>query len=239
VGDRSHASFVAGNLAGAYSLRMDHPGMERVLADPMWRSADWLYATGMRMELCMRRGDRTGAEAAMDEAREAAAGITDPQSQLGLERAEASLALLEGRGRDVFEVGRRHFRETSFAPALSASIAIEGACIAGDPDLLDEAADMAASLVGGPLHGVLQEWVEGIRLIVRGETEEALPMLDRTIERTYEQGLRWITFEMMVMAARHLPVGHPIRQVYIDRARTIAEETDAPGLSAWIDLMVG
>jgi len=239
VGDRSHASFVAGNLAGAYSLRMDHPGMERVLADPMWRSADWLYATGMRMELCMRRGDRAGAEAAMDEAREAAAGITDPQSQLGLERAEASLALLEGRGRDVFEVGRRHFRETSFAPALSASIAIEGACIAGDPDLLDEAADMAASLVGGPLHGVLQEWVEGIRLIVRGETEEALPMLDRTIERTYEQGLRWITFEMMVMAARHLPVGHPIRQVYIDRARTIAEETDAPGLSAWIDLMVG
>jgi hypothetical protein len=136
-------------------------------------------------------------------------------------------------------VGRRHFRETTFAPGLAVTIAAEGACIEGDEEMLDEVAEMAATLMASPIHDELQRWVEGTRLLVHQETDAAVPILDRAIESATQVGMRWVAFEIMVTSARHLPIDHPRRASYVDQARAIAEETEAPGLSAWIDLMVG
>lgn len=240
IGDRSHASFVAGNLVGAYALRMDHDGMERVLNDPVLSNApsDRINALATHAELLLRRGDRTGAHARLEEARRIARDVTDPQSLLAIDRADASLAFFELRGRDQYEIARRHFTEVSFAPQLAAAIATEGAGITGDETLLATAAEMARSLPPSPRRLDLQWWIESLRKLVAGDADGAVAELDEVIERQIGRGMRWLAFVAMVMASRHLPLGHPTRGAYTDRALAIAEETAAPGLVDWVNRMV-
>ncbi|HSJ26712.1 MAG TPA: AAA family ATPase, partial [Acidimicrobiia bacterium] len=80
VGDRSHASFVAGNLAGSYSITMDHEGIRRLIEADPWRDADRLNGLSIQAEYHLRMGDRDAGLRAYEEAVVAVDGIDDPQS---------------------------------------------------------------------------------------------------------------------------------------------------------------
>jgi hypothetical protein len=237
VGDRSHASFVAANLAGAYSLAMDHDGMERIVDADLWRDADRVSGLSIASELHRRRGNDAKSDAAMDEARRIAQTISDPQSVLAVERGDAGRAIHEGRGRDVFEVARRHFHETSFAPGISVAFAVAGASIAKDRELLQEAADMADELVTNSLTARFRRWAGAMIAIFEGDHAGGAAVVDDLVKESTDVNTLWQAFMIRVLAARLLPPDHPKRMEYIEEARKIAEDTGAPGLLTWIDRM--
>jgi class 3 adenylate cyclase/tetratricopeptide (TPR) repeat protein len=237
VGDRSHASFVAGNLAGSYSLAMDHEGMERILADPVFRGADKVSVLGLRAEISMWKGERPAAEAALDEARGLVAEIRDPQTILNFERNEAAFAYYDGRGEPAFETGRRHFKESVFAQPLAVSGAFEGASLVGDEAMLSEVVEMAASLVPSPIHTALLRSANGMLMVVRGMHEEGVEVIEDVIAARPET-LIWFNFELYGLTAHNLPAEHPKRAEYKSRALAIAEATGSPGLVDWIHRVV-
>ncbi|MEX1006014.1 MAG: adenylate/guanylate cyclase domain-containing protein [Acidimicrobiia bacterium] len=237
VGDRSHASFVAGNLAGEYLGLMEHDKIERLLAEPVWRTAEEINHKSLLADLRARRGDFTGAEEALALARRAAVDITDKQTLMTLERSEAALAMFEGRGREAFETGHRHATETAFLPDWSVMIATAGACVTGDETLLAEAAKLAAGRPTSPLNTASRGWIAAIQHVVRGEIDSATAMIDETVESLQSHHLVWLAFQLPVVAARHMPADHPKRAEYIARSQETAARTGAPGLGVWIERM--
>jgi tetratricopeptide (TPR) repeat protein len=237
VGDLSHASFVAGNLAGAYLGMMEHDKIERLLAEPMWRAAEEINHKSLLADLLTRRGDFDGADEALAVARRAAADVTDKQAIMALERTEAGLALYEGTGREMFETGYRHATESAFLPDWSVMIAAIGACVTGDEALMAEAAALAAARPPSPLNLGSRDWIDAIRLVVRGEIESAIECIDDTTEAFEAERLEFLAFQLRVVAARHMPVDHPKRAEYIAHAKETADRTGAPGLAEWIDRM--
>jgi class 3 adenylate cyclase/tetratricopeptide (TPR) repeat protein len=240
IGDRSHASFVAGNLIGSYSFRLDNDAAEAILDDPVLSNnpADRVNLLTGRHEMLARRGEWARAEEALDEAQTLNEGLSDPQTKNAIERAQATKFLLEGRGRDVYEIGHRHFHEHPFAPLLSAYIALEGAVLEGDAQLLAEADEMIASLAPGTDTPGFGLWAGAMRRIVDGELSGALEEIEKLVDR-HVGAARWFALEMLAMTARHLPVDHPSRGVFADRARALADESGSPGLLEWIDMLVG
>jgi tetratricopeptide (TPR) repeat protein len=237
VGDRGHASFVAGNLAGSYLGLMEHDKIERLLDEPVWRAAEEINHKCLLADLRARRGDFVGAKEALTFARRAAADITDKQSIMALERTEAAMALIECRGREAFETGRRHATETSFLPDWSVMIATAGACVTGDETLLAEADRLAAARPTSPINLGSRGWIDAIRLMVRSEIDSAIAAVDDVTAALESERLLWPAFQLPVIAARHMPVDHPKRAEYIARSKEIADRTGAPGLVTWIDRM--
>ena len=237
VGDRSHASFVAANLAGAYLGRMEHDKIERLLAEPVWRTVEEINHKSLLADLRLRRGDFTGAEEALAAARRAAADITDKQTLMTLERSEAALALFQGRGREAFETGYRHATETAFLPDWSVMVAATGACVTGDETMLAEAAELAAGRPASPLNTASRGWIAAIQHLRRGEVDAATALIDEMIESWEAQHLMWLAFQLPVVAARHMPADHPKRAEYIARSKETAARTGAPGLATWIERM--
>lgn len=233
IGNRSHATFVAPNLAGYLSLTMAHDRLEALMADPLWPPAG--DGLGLRADLAYRRGDNELGDQVVAEARDAVAD--DPQTLLSLERAQAMPAFFDRRGREVFAIGKRHFEQSSFAPLLSALIARQGAAIEADPEMLAEVATFVATLTDGPERRALEAEVDGLRAIVGGETERGIQLVEQAISGWEALGMRWVEFESRVFAAAALPHGNEARVDFVARAREIAEETGAPGLLAWIDRM--
>jgi class 3 adenylate cyclase/tetratricopeptide (TPR) repeat protein len=238
VGDRSHASFVAGNLAGSYSITMDHEGMRRLIEADPWRDADRLNGLSIQADYHFRMGDRDEGRRAYEEAVAAVQGIDDPQSRLAVERTEATVAIIEGRGGDAFELGRRHALDTPFAPALSVAIAVEGASVAGDPEMLREAERLAAGLVANPIHSTILRWATGMRRLVGGDLDAGIADIEAAVETFERQQMFFEAFEVRVLAARHLPEGHAKRDEYVAVAQDMAERTGAPGLASWVTDMV-
>jgi class 3 adenylate cyclase/tetratricopeptide (TPR) repeat protein len=241
IGDRGHASFVAGNLIGSYSFMLDNDAAEAILDDPVLSNnpADRVSLLTGRHEILARRGDWAQAKEALDEARALGEGLADPQIQIAVERAEAAKLLFEGRGRDVYTIGHRHFHEGPFAPLLGAWIALEGAVLEGDLQLIAEAEGMIASLAPGTDTLGFGLWASAIRRIVEGELSGPVDEIQALADRHIETGVRWLALEILATTARHLPADHPSRDRFADQARALADESGSPGLLEWIDKLVG
>ncbi|HSJ29204.1 MAG TPA: hypothetical protein VLB67_13430, partial [Acidimicrobiia bacterium] len=205
--------------------------------DP-WRDADRLNGLSIQAEYHLRMGDRDAGLRAYEEAVVAVDGIDDPQSRLAVERTEAIVAIFEGRGGDAFEIGRRHALDTPFAPVLSVAIAVEGASIVGDPDMLRVAEELAGGLAANPVRSTLLLWTTGMRALVDGDVDAGVEAIDAVAETFERRHMLFQAFEVRALAARHLPDGHPKRDEYITVARDMAERTGAPGLASWLTDMV-
>ena len=240
VGDRSHATFVAANLIGAYSFRLDNDASEAILDDPVLSNlpVDRVNLLTGRHKILARRGDWAGAEEVLAEARALYEGLSDPQTRISIERAESVKFLLEGRGRDVFAIGHRHFHEEPFTPLLSAYNALEGAAMEGDAQLLAEVDEMLAALAPGTDTFGFAVWVGAMRRIVEGDTAGAVEEIEELAARHSEAG-KWFALEILATTARHLPDDHPSRDQFADRARALADESGSPGLLEWIDKLMG
>ena len=233
IGNRSHATFVVSNLAGYFSAAMEHDRLAALVADPLWPKAD--EGLGLRAELAYRRGENQLGDELVAEARELAGNASDPQTRMSLERAQALPFFFEGRGREVFAIGKRHFEEAPFAPFISASIALEGAAIAQDAELLAEAATLVDTLKNGPERKAMEAELDGLRALVEGEIERGVSLVEQALSGWGALGMRWGVFKTMVFAAAVLPQAHHSRTDLVARARELAEETEAPGLASWID----
>ena len=151
IGDRNHASFVAGNLTGGllYRLRLDEA--EEILTDSFWSAepSDQCHRLVTLADLELRRGNRQQADLHLDAARVLLEDGIDVQARLGFERVEATFALLDDDPATTFEIGVRHFEETPFAPGISVWLAVLGSALLGDLEKMLRALEMAESLPPG------------------------------------------------------------------------------------------
>jgi class 3 adenylate cyclase len=240
VGDRSHADFVAGNLVGLSFFLFDLDTVEALVADPLLGTtpANRLGILITSASLRRWRGDDEGARRLLEEARAFASEISDAQALQDLERTEARMAFFDGDYRAAFETGRRHFSESPFAPGLAVANAIEGAVFDGDPSIIREAREMAASLPAGVLTTPPRERADAVLVLLAGDVDEAMRIADASMDRLAEQGLAWGEFATAAAMARHLPPG-PDRDRYLERARGLAHTAGADGLVAWLDGLPG
>jgi tetratricopeptide (TPR) repeat protein len=235
VGDRSHASFVAANLTGGYLFLMDLDAVWELLNDPVWSStaSDQLHRFIALADLELRRGDRKAADDYLAKANQEAVQVTDVQAKQALKRIETVFMTVDGRYDEAFEVGRRHFEETPFVPAIWATIALLAAALAGDETMLRTAQGMAGSLPPGLFNGPLSAWAEAMIELVSGDVSRAVEMIDDLANGLRHDQLVWYELLLLMGTACHLPAGHEARDRHLLRVREICDESGADGLWDW------
>jgi tetratricopeptide (TPR) repeat protein len=236
IGDRNHASFVAGNLVGGkmFQFRLDEA--ETILNDPVWSStpSDQLHRLSSLADLEHRRGNRREADAHLAAARELVEQVTDQQARLSLERVEASIALGDGDHLGYYETAVRHFEETPFAPWVAVLAAVLGASLLGDLERLRRAQAMAETLPPGALSGTpAMRWAGVMLDLHEGDVSAGLAEADALTEWMAEEGLAWQEFLTRVTVARVLPSDHEARARYLERIEGLAVPAGAHGLWEW------
>ena len=241
VGDRNHASFVAGNLVGGrmYQLRLDDA--ESILRDPVWSStpADEIQRLAALADLELWRGNRAEADAHLGAARTILAEVIDAQGKLELERVEAMFAMVDGDPAAVYESGQRHFEETPFAPGISVLRAVLGASLLGDAERLRRAHAMAETLPPGVFHTPSLRWAHAMLALVAGDLERGFAEAEELGRWTQEQGLAWQEFLTRVTVARVLPPDHEARSRYLERIEEMTVPAGAHGLWEWARSTIG
>ncbi len=240
VGDANRATFVAGNLFGNYLFRMRLDAAEALLEDPVLRRTriDQGPHLANQAEILLRRGHVQEAIRCITEAKEALTEVKDPQARLNLERTEATLGVVQLDHERVFEIGRRHFEETPFAAPVSATIALMGAVIGGARERLEQAHAMAIQLPPGVFTTPLVEWAEVFLTLIDGDVEGAVERTEQLRLQFSGEGMLWNEYLLTATFARHLPPGHETRERYAARARQIAGDAGADGLTDWVDRLI-
>lgn len=154
VGDRSHASFTAGNLAGLYIGDLAIPDVIALIEEPVFLDAPFYQAGvhSMSAWVALAQGDREAARTHLRRARAEAERSEDPQAWFGVCRTEAILLLLDERYADAIAVWRDKLEASDLAPGAVAPMALEVAVMSGDPAIFDEVIEMGSALaVGGPV----------------------------------------------------------------------------------------
>ena len=235
IGDRNHATYVAGNLQGTYRyvLRLEEAAAildETFIATETDRMA-WL---GARAGLLDWIGEDEEAHALLAEAESLLDTVADAQARLEVERNKAYLALHHGEPRVCFEIHKRHFEETPFAPGVALTGMTDGAVFAGDPALISEALENIASQPKNPLNETLRNRAMAAFAIVEDSVLEGVELLDRTIARANDAGTKADELFTAAVGAALLPNG-PDRSRFADHARSLADAAGGRGLTAWID----
>lgn len=236
VGDRGHATFVAGNLIGAYDYFMMYDELEEVLFDPVLADTqtDRAGRAASLAGLLYARGDASGAREALEGARAALQDVSDAQTALNVERSEATISVMEGDPGTTFATGVRHFEETPFAPHISAALAVDGAIHLGDEASLRRALAYEESLPSSPFTEPARTRATIVLMLLDGDVDGAVEIADRSLARLSEDRMRTDELYLCAALVRHLPPG-PLRDGYADRGRSLCEASGAPGLAAWID----
>lgn len=239
VGDRNHASFVAGNLVGAliWELKLDRA--EELLDDPVWspRPSDRLLQETLYAELALRRGDRPSADRHLTAAR--AVHDSDPQALANFERTVVLFDLFDGRYEKVFELGRRQFQESPWAQWISIWFAVIGASLMGDRSALEQARDMAATLPPGQLNTPPLELAQVMLTLVAGDERSAVERADALCRVTRDDSLVWHELVIRVAVARQLPAGHEARVRYLTRIEEMTLPAGALGVWDWAQAAIG
>ena len=235
VGDRNHASFVAGNLAGGMLYRHRLDKAEAVLADPVWspEPSDQLQRLALLADLELRRGNREQADASLDAARGLLSEVTDAQARLAVERLEALFDLVDGDPTTIYETGVRHFEETSFVPGIAVSLAVLGAALLGDRQKLEHVQPMAEALPPGTFNTPMRGWVKAMIRLVDGEVAEGLAEAEDLLGWIREHGLTWQEFLTLTTVCAQLPADHEARPGYLERIEAISVPAGAFGLWDW------
>jgi hypothetical protein len=236
VGDRGHASFVAGNLIGAYDYLMMYDEMEAVLFDPVLADtqADRAGRATSLAGLLYARGDTAGARDALERAEAELEHVSDAQVALNLERSEATMAMMEGDPATTFAIGVRHFEETPFAPQVSAALAVDGAIHLGDDASIRQALAYEETLPVSPFTEPPHTRATIALMLLDGDVDGAVEIADNALVRLSDARMRTDELYLCAALVRHLPAG-PARDAYAERARNLCEASGAPGLALWID----
>ncbi len=235
VGDRNYAAYVAGNLYGAYSfvLRLDEA--EELLDESLTATdADRIGVLINRSSILYRRGREEEGRALVVEAEALLDRVSDVQVRLAVERGKGSLALLDGDPRTCFEIYRRHFKETPFAPTVSLAGMADGAVFSGDPVAMAEVLDLIETQPKSVFLESTRERTLAAADLVADDVEAGIERLDAIIASNITAGFK--TDEVMAAAVGTalLPDGAE-RSRFAEHGRVVAEAVGAPGLSAWID----
>jgi class 3 adenylate cyclase/tetratricopeptide (TPR) repeat protein len=241
VGDRNHASFVAGNLAGGmlYQLRLDEA--DEILADPVWSSepSDQLQRLALLADLELRRGNRERADSHLAATQELLAQVTDAQARLAVERLQATFAMVDGDPRTVYETAVRHFEETTFVPGIAVSLAVLGASLMADLERLRRVLPMAESLPPGVFNTPSAWWAHAMIDLVEGRAAEGFAQAEDLLVWIREQGLVWQEFLTLITVAPVLTADHEARSRYLARIEELTVPAGALGLWDWARSLLG
>jgi len=160
--------------------------------------------------------------------------VSDVQARLEVERNEAQMALIHGEPLVCFEIFKRHFEETPFAPWVALSGMTDGAIFTGDPALISEVLGHVESQPKSPLNEALHNRAWAARAIVDGSVVEGVELLDANVASTAAAGMKADELFTSAVGAALLPLG-PDRARFADHARAMADAAGGRGLSAWID----
>ncbi len=239
-GDRNSASFVAGNLVGGlmYQLRLDEA--EAVLVDPVWsmEPTDQIQRVVSLADLQLRRGNRREADLHLDAAREVLDDVTDAQARLAFERTESIFLAVDGDPGALFDIGVRHFEETTFAPGISVSLAVLGAGLSGDLDRLQRALEMARSLQPGMFNTPSVDWADAMVDLAEGHTTEGFAKAESLVRWLQEQGMVWQEFLTLTSVTPLLPPDHEARARYRQRLEEMTLAAGALGLWEWAQSLI-
>ncbi|HUG31571.1 MAG TPA: adenylate/guanylate cyclase domain-containing protein [Acidimicrobiia bacterium] len=235
IGDRNHATYVAGNLQGAYRyvLRLEEAAAifdETFIAT----DTDRMTSTAAKAGLLELMGEEERAHASLAEAESLLDSVSDVQARLEVERARALMALNHGDPRTCFEIFKRHFHETPFAPGISLTGMTDGAVFSGDPALISESLEQLVAQPKSPVIEAVHGRASAAQAIVEGSVEDAVELLDATIERTADAGMKADELSTAAVGAALLPDG-PDRARFAEHARSLAESAGGLGLANWID----
>ena len=241
IGDRNHASFVAGNLVGGLLFQMRLDEAEDVLADPVWspEPSDQIHRALSLADLELRRGNREEADAHLAAVRALAGDVADTQALMAVDRIEATFALIDGDPLPVYEVGVRHFEESPFALGISVGLAVLGASLLGDPDKLQRARAMAETLPPGAFTTAPRRSAEIMADLVSGEVGPALSKTEDLLGWLREKDMRWQEFLTLTAVARALSPDHEARASYVGRLREMSAQAGAHGLWEWARSTIG
>lgn len=239
IGDRNHATYIGGNLEGAYRfvLRLDDA---LSVLDEMFiaTEAERVTSLSARAGLLAWKGRAEEARAIFDEAESLLEGVTDPQARLAFEREVALMALLDGDPRSSFEIYKRHFEETPFAPGLALSGMASGAVFSRDLALITEVVQALETQPRNSYNDSSLNRALAGRAILDGDVDRGVELIEQTIVATEEEGARLPEFLMAAVGAALLP-DSPDRARFADHARALAADAAADGLSGWIDRLEG
>lgn len=238
IGDRNHATYVAGNLERTYRyvLRLEEAvGIldETFIATDTDRMATMVARAGLLDWM----GEDEEARGLLTEAESFLDSVSDAQVRLEVERNKAHMALTHGEPRVCFEIYKRHFEETPFAPGLALSGMTDGAIFTGDPALISETLEHIESQPKNPLNEALRNRALAALAIVDGSVVEGVELLDANIASTAEEGMKVDELFTAAVGARFLPDG-PDRSRFADHARGLADAAGGYGLSAWVDRLL-
>lgn len=235
IGDRNHATYVAGNLQGVYQwvLRLDEA--QRILDETFLATeADRLTIMSQRAGLLYGMGHEDEARALLHEAEPLLDAVSDVQAHLAYERNQGQIALCDGDARACFKTYKRHFEETPFAPSVALFGMADGAIFSGDPELIAETIEFAESQPKNPLTELILNRALAAQYLVAGKTEEGIELLDATIQRTVEKGEKVAELFTAAAGAALLPDGSD-RARFANHARGVANSAGALGYAAWVD----
>ena len=234
IGDRNHASFVAGNLAGGLLYQLRHDEAEAVLTDPVWspEPSDQVHRLASLADLEARRGNLEQASLHLENARDLV-DLVDVQAQLSFERVEALVALIEGDPAAAYETGVRHFEETPFAHGISVWMALLGAALMGDLERLHRAREMAETLPPGVFNTPSLRWAEAMVELAGGDVAEGSTHAETLVGWMRERSLVWQELLTLTTTARMLPPDHEARARYRQRIEELTVPAGALGLWEW------
>ena len=235
IGDRNHAIYVAGNLQGAYRYALRLKEAAAVLEETLPATdTDRMASTAAHAGLLELMGEEEQAHALLAEAESLLDSVSDAQARLDVERNEALMALIHGQPRVCFDIFKRHFEETPFAPGVALSGMTEGAIFTGDRALIAETLGNIESQPKNPPNDAMRHRAMAALAIVDGSVVEGVELLDGNIAATAEEGMKVDELFTAAVGARFLPDG-PDRSRFADHARGLADAAGGYGLSAWVD----
>lgn len=235
IGDRSHATMAEANLQAHYRFALRLHDALALLDDVIVSTeTELMGSTAARAGLLDWFGEHEEAQAMLAEAEAMVDRVPDPQARLEVERNRAHMALIHDDPRASFEIFKRHFEETPFAPVVSLWGMTDSSIFTGDPTLISEALGHIESQPKNPIVDSLHQRALAASAIVGGSTAEGVGLLDAHLATTAARGMKMDEMYTAATGAALLPDG-PDRARFAAHARSLADEAGGRGLSAWID----
>lgn len=229
VGDRSHASFIACNLAGYQLEAFEFDEAESLLAEPIYLDAPFDQSSrfGMLGWAAGCRGDLDSAKELYDRAVEIADSVRDPQALMNAKRVASVISLLNGDVASGFAIHEQRFAEHQIGQGFAVASAFDVAALAGDAEMLQRVLVMA-----GELSSVYALPIQAIHdfLALYTGSNGVTTQVEQWVDQFESDGARWSSFQACLGVAGNADLPDSDRTRFRERALGLAERAGASGL---------
>ena len=173
------------------------------------------YRAGAELQL----GDVDEARRQHEAARDLADGIDDLQLSHQLRRNELWLLWAQGRDREAFDIAMDISRSTDMAPGLHLWWIRHVAMTANDAAMRTEFLARSQEVVESVLGTRSKHEIEALELLASGDIDQGLAAIEEHVHMWIEDDAEKEAAFLLAATAITLPVDHPRREEYAQRAR--------------------